>query len=61
MNAEMIRATLMFLSRVDIKGGEAMAMVQICQALETMLRTLSAEAARRSTNGAADEMPDRLS
>lgn len=35
---ELIRYALVFLQRVDIKGAEAMAMVQVCQALETMAR-----------------------
>lgn len=38
MPPELIRAALVFLQRVDIKGGEAMAMVQVCQALEAMAR-----------------------
>jgi hypothetical protein len=39
MSPDLIRAALLFLQRVDIKGGEAMAMVQVCQALEAMARS----------------------
>lgn len=38
MPPELIRAALTFLQRVDIKGGEALAMVQVCSALEAMMR-----------------------
>lgn len=38
MPPELIRLTLTFLQRTPIQGGEAMAMVQVCQALEAMAR-----------------------
>lgn len=62
MPPELIRAALVFLQRVDIKGGEAMAMVQVCQALEAMARQdamrQQALPAQRSNGMMLEERPD---
>jgi hypothetical protein len=51
MSPDIIRAALLFLQRVDIKGAEAMAMVQVCQALEAMARAEMQPAAVPRSNG----------
>lgn len=56
MNPELIRMTLMFLQRVDIKGGEALAMVQVCQALQAMAQPDLPPQPHRA-NGAMQFMP----
>jgi hypothetical protein len=38
LTPDLIRAALLFLQRTDIKGGEAMAMVQVVAALEALAR-----------------------
>jgi hypothetical protein len=57
MTPDLIRAALLFLQRVDIKGGEAMALVQVCQALEAMARAEMQPMLRRN-NGADFDRPE---
>jgi hypothetical protein len=57
MTPELIRIALLFLQRVDIKGGEAMAMVQVCAALEAMARA-EMQPMPRPGNGADFDRPE---
>jgi hypothetical protein len=54
MTPDLIRVALVFLQRVDIKGGEAMAMVQVCQALEAMARADILQRPRPNGEGLQD-------